>query len=74
LEKRRTDLSKWETEKHFISWLNLCPNNKISGGKLISSKVMKKKSGVASQAFKSAAKAIQKSDHWLGDYLPQNEI
>jgi transposase len=38
-----TDLSKWETEKHFTSWLNLCPNNKITGGKIVSSKLMKKK-------------------------------
>lgn len=37
LAKTGTDLSKWETEKHFVSWLNLSPNNKISGGKLISS-------------------------------------
>ena len=37
------DLSKWESEKHFVSWLNLCPNNKITGGKLISSTVIKKK-------------------------------
>ena len=42
LAETGTDLSKWSTEKHFVSWLNLCPNNKISGGKLISSKLMKK--------------------------------
>lgn len=36
-----TDMSKWPTEKHFVSWLNLCPNNKISGGRLISSHVMR---------------------------------
>lgn len=69
LAETGTDLSKWENEKHFISWLNLCPNNKISGGKLISSKVMKKKTNVGAQAFKNAANAVQKSDHWLGDYF-----
>jgi len=37
------DSSKWPTENHFVSWLNLCPNNKISGGKLISSQMLKKK-------------------------------
>jgi hypothetical protein len=64
-----TDLSKWENELHFTSWLNLCPNNKISGGKLISSKLMRKKPGTASQAFRHAANSVQKSDHWLADYF-----
>ncbi len=30
-----TDMSKWPTVKHFTSWLRLCPNNKITGGKVI---------------------------------------
>ncbi len=64
-----TDLSKWENELHFASWLNLCPNNKISGGKTISSKLMRKKPGIASQAFRHAANSVQRSDHWLGDYF-----
>jgi len=42
LAETGTDLSKWENENHFVSWLNLCPNNKISGGKLISSALLKK--------------------------------
>jgi hypothetical protein len=28
-------MSPWKTEKHFASWLTLCPNNKISGGRLL---------------------------------------
>ena len=69
LSETGTDLSKWKNEKHFVSWLNLCPNNKISGGKLISSNLMKKKPNPASQAFRQAANGVQKSDHWLGDYF-----
>lgn len=69
LAETGTDLSKWSTEKHFVSWLNLCPNNKISGGKLISSKLMKKLPNPASQAFRAAANGVQKSDHWLGSYF-----
>ena len=69
LAETGTDLSKWENESHFRAWLNLCPNNKISGGKLISSRMMKKKPNAASQAFRYAANAVQKSDHWLGDYF-----
>ena len=69
LAETGTDLSKWENELHFVSWLNLCPNNKKSGGKIISSKLMKKKPNAASQAFRNAANAVQRSDHWLGDYF-----
>jgi transposase len=69
LSETGTDMSKWDTSKHFVSWLNLCPNNKISGGKLISSMLMKKKPNSASQAFRNAANAVQRSDNWLGDYF-----
>lgn len=63
------DLSKWRNENHFVSWLNLCPNNKRSGGKELSSKVPRRRANPASQAFKSAANALQRSQHWLGDYF-----
>lgn len=33
-----TDMSRWPTEKHFTSWLTLAPHNKISGGRLLSSR------------------------------------
>jgi transposase len=62
-------MGKWETPKHFVSWLNFCPNNKISGGKLISSMLMGKQPNVASQAFRNAANAVQCSNNWLGDYF-----
>src|SRR5438445_2339511 len=29
------DMSKWATEDHFVSWLRLCPDNRISGEKII---------------------------------------
>ena len=29
------DMSKWKTEHHFVSWLRLCPDNKVSGDKVI---------------------------------------
>lgn len=68
LAETGSDMSKWLNEKHFVSWLNLCPNNKVSGGKLLSSKV-RKKSNSAGQAFRIAANSVQRSDHWLGDYF-----
>lgn len=33
-----TDMRRWKSEKHFTSWLALAPNNKISGGRLLSSR------------------------------------
>lgn len=33
-----TNMSKWRNEKAFASWLGLCPNNKISGGRILSSR------------------------------------
>jgi transposase len=29
------DMSRWKTEKHFASWLGLCPDNRTSGGKVL---------------------------------------
>ena len=62
-----TDMSKWPNEKHFTSWLGLAPNNKISGGKIISSRIMKKKHN-AGQAFRMAANSLYRSQNPLGDY------
>jgi len=48
---------KFETAKHFTSWLRLAPNNKISGGKLLSSKTPKG-SNRLKIALRNAANAI----------------
>ena len=32
------DMSRWPSEKHFCAWLNVAPNNRISGGQILSSK------------------------------------
>ena len=36
-------IKKFKTAKHFTSWLRLAPNNKVSGGKVLSSKIRKRK-------------------------------
>ena len=33
-----TDLTRWPTEHHFTAWLTLAPQNKVSGGRRLSSK------------------------------------
>lgn len=62
-----TDMSKWKTEHYFTSWLGLAPNTKISGGKVISSKIKKKKHH-AGQAFRIAANSLYNSKSPMGDY------
>jgi transposase len=68
-----TDMSKWRTSKHFTSWLNLAPNTKISGGKILSSKIPKKKN-LAGQIFKMAAFAIQRSKNWLAAFYNKIKV
>ena len=33
-----TDMTRWASEKHFTSWLTLAPKNRVSGGRLLSSR------------------------------------
>ena len=35
------NMNPWPTEKHFASWLSLCPNNKISGGRVLKRRTRK---------------------------------
>jgi len=62
-----TDMYKWPTEKHFASWLHLCPNNKITGGKIIHAGVQPTQNRV-STALRVAAASLTRSDSSLGAY------
>ncbi len=59
---------KFPTEKQFVKWLNLVPDNKVTGGKVISSKVKRRKNK-AGQAFRNAANTLWKANNPLGDDL-----
>jgi len=61
------NLDRFKNEKHFTSWLGLAPNTKISSGKIISSRVPKKKNH-AGQVFRMAAMSICNNKGPLGDY------
>lgn len=50
-------IKKFPTAKHFCSWLRLAPNNKVSGGKVLSSRVPKG-SNRLKIALRNAANAI----------------
>lgn len=55
------DLSRWKTEKHFTSWLCLCPTKHESGK---SNKRRKKKGNTkAGQIFREAAFSVANSSH-----------
>ena len=62
-----TDLSKFPTPKHFVSWLRLCPNPKKTGGKVIGSK-KNTTSNRASNAFRLCARSLYASKCYLGEY------
>ncbi len=60
---------KFETAKHFSSWLRLAPNNKISGGKILSNRVPKG-SNRLKIALRQAANAIGNlKDTHLSDFF-----
>ena len=61
------DLRRFETVKHFCSWLGLCPGTKISGGKVLSAKT-KRSANRVRQALKMAAMSLSHSDSALGAF------
>ena len=62
-----TDMAKWKNSKKFVAWLNVAPNTKITGGKIISSKMQKKKNR-AGQTLRMACCSLSKSKAPIGDY------
>jgi transposase len=60
-----SDMSRFETEAHFVSFLGLCPNNKISGGKVIGREKRKTVSR-AGRALKMGAATLLRSKSYLG--------
>ena len=61
------DMEKWKSEKHFTSWLRLSPNNKISGGKIISNHTQKTKNR-ANKLFRLAAQSLARSQSAPGAF------
>jgi transposase len=62
-----TNLSAWPNAKHFTSWLCLAPSNKISGGKVLSSRTRRSGSRAAA-LLRLAAVAVGKTDTALGAF------
>lgn len=62
------DMSKWPTADHFTSWQGLCPDNDISGGKVLW-RGTRKAHNRAGQLFRNAAYSLHHNLTPLGDYL-----
>jgi transposase len=59
------DMSPWRTEKHFGSWLGLCPDNRMSGGKVLK-RGTRKVVNRAATALRLAASNLIRSQSALG--------
>lgn len=58
--------AKFPTAKHFGSWLGLCPDNRITGGKIYSVRTRDVKIRVA-EALRLAAQSLWQAKNYFGD-------
>jgi len=61
-------VERFATPKHFASWLGLCPDNRITGGRVLSAATRDVKSRTA-YALRMAAQSLHRSQSALGDYF-----
>ena len=61
------NMDRWRNSKAFASWLGLCPGNKISGGKILSSRTVPVVNRVAT-LLRNLAPSVGRTDTWLGIY------
>jgi len=62
-----TDMRRWPTAKNFTSWLTLAPGNKITGGKVLSSKT-RRSSNRAAHLLRLAAVSVGRTSTALGAF------
>lgn len=60
-------MTRWPTEKHFTSWLTLAPNNRISGGRLLSARTPPSANRAAA-IFRMAAMTLGRTQTALGAF------
>jgi transposase len=61
------DMSRWRNAKAFVAWLGLCPGNKISGGKVLSSRTARVVNRVAI-LLRTLAPTLGRTDTWMGSF------
>lgn len=59
------DMNKWPTAEHFVSWLNLSPRPRISGGKILGHE-KRFTNNKATQAFRMGAQSMWQNKGSLG--------
>jgi len=59
------DMDRWKTEAHFASWLGLCPDNRVSGDKVLA-RGTRHVVNRAATALRMAATTLLKSQTYLG--------
>jgi transposase len=59
---------KFRSAHAFASWMGLCPDNRISGGRVLKAKTRKVANRVAN-ILRMAAQAVSRADGKLGDYV-----
>jgi transposase len=59
------EMARWETEGHFASWLGLCPDNRITGGKILRRRT-RHVNNRAATALRLAATTLLRSQSYLG--------
>ncbi len=62
------DMSKWPTAAHFVSWLGLCTDNDISGGRVLW-RGMRRTKNRAGTLFRLAAHSLHRDQTPIGHYL-----
>jgi transposase len=63
-----TDVSRFRNASAFASWLGLCPENKISGGKVLYTKSRRVRSRLAT-ALRMAANSLHHAKDYLGEFF-----
>jgi len=62
------DMTRWPSAKHFGSWLGLAPNNRVSGGRVLSRRT-RPTANRAATALRVAAQSLHRSKSALGAFL-----
>lgn len=62
-----SDLSAFPTVKHFTSWLCVCPDNRISGGKPLGRAHTRVSTNRVARALRMAAQALHHAENELGE-------
>lgn len=68
LSETGLDMTRWPSPKHFGSWLGLAPNNRVSGGRVLSRRTLPTANRAAT-ALRVAAQSLHRSKSALGAFL-----